>query len=450
LAEQSDDVGNIGKSPPTTFTIVTKSPTVTMVTGGLVTRGATMVSGPSPSFSGSAGNVPGDGSSVIVNLYSGTSASGGAVERVEGARSGTSWNAGTVAALPAGIYTAQAEQTDSNPGDVSGFSNTSTFRVDATPPQLTLTSPPNGSSTASGSELVTGSAGTAEGDLPQVTVQLFSGAGTAGSLLQSINVSAVGAAWSATVAGLNPGTYTVRAEQSDDVGNLGISPSATFTVIGAASSVSHPLVASFSWVPSAPHTGEPVSLLSSSTDAVSPITGFAWDLVGNGLFSAGPPVTSTSFSAPGKHLVQLRVTDGVGLSSVAAETIPVTGPVLPLMRPFPIVRIVASYSASAVRLKVLSVQASGGARISVSCKGHGCPLKSQTRVAAAGKVGKAPVAFRRFERSLRAGVVLEVRVSKPGQIGKYTRFTIRHGRLPVRSDSCLGPASSKPIACPAS
>jgi hypothetical protein len=297
---------------------------------------------------------------------------------------------------------------------------------------------------------VTGSAGIAEGDLAGVTVQLFSGASTSGALVQSVSVNAVGAAWSATVAGLAPGTYTVRAVQADDVGNVGISASATFTVIGAASAVSHPLVASFSWVPSAPHTGEPVSLLSSSTDAVSPITGFAWDLVGNGLFSAGPPVMSTSFSAPGKHLVQLRVTDGIGLSSVAAETIPVTGPVLPLMRPFPIVRIVASYSASAVRLKVLSVQASGGARISVSCKGHGCPLKSQTRVAAAGKVGKAPVAFRRFERSLRAGVVLEIRVSKPGQIGKYTRFTIRHGRLPARVDSCLGPASSKPIVCPSS
>ena len=449
VAEQTDNVGNIGKSTPTTFTIFTKSPSVTLTTGGLVSRGATIVSGPSPTFSGSAGNAPEDSSAVTVDVYSGTSASGILVRSVEGARSGTSWNAGPVPALPAGTYTAQAEQT-ALPPNVTGFSSTSTFTVDATPPQLTLTSPANGSSTASGSQLVTGSAGTAEGDVPQVTVQLFSGAGTSGALVQSVNVSTVGAAWSATVAGLAPATYTVRAVQADDVGNVGISASATFTVIGAASAVSHPLVASFSWVPSAPHTGEPVSLLSSSTDAVSPITGFAWDLVGNGLFSAGPPVMSTSFSAPGKHLVQLRVTDGIGLSSVAAETIPVTGPVLPLMRPFPIVRIVASYSASAVRLKVLSVQASGGARISVSCKGHGCPLKSQTRVAAAGKVGKAPVAFRRFERSLRAGVVLEIRVSKPGQIGKYTRFTIRHGRLPVRSDSCLGPASSKPIVCPSS
>jgi hypothetical protein len=449
VAEQSDDVGSIGKSTPTTFTIVTKSPSVTLITGGLVPRGVTVVSGPSPSFSGSAGNASEDSSAVTVNVYSGTSASGSPVRSVEGPRIGTSWSAGAVAALPGGTYTAQAEQT-ALPPDVTGFSNTSTFTVDATPPQPALTSPPNGSSTASGSQLVTGSASTAPGDLPAVTVQLFVGAGTAGALAQSVNVSSVGGSWSATVAGLSPGTYAVRAEQADDVGNIGFSSAATFTVAGATSSISHPLTASFSWVPIAPHTGERVSLLSSSTDAVSPITGFAWDLAGSGAFAAGTPVMTTSFSTPGKHLVQLRVTDAIGLSSVAAEAISVSGPVLPLMRPFPIVRIVATYSASAVRLKVLSVQASAGARISVACRGHGCPIKSQTRVAASGKVGRAPVVFRRFERSLQAGVIIEVRVSKPGHIGKYTRFAIRHGKLPTRVDSCLGPAGGKPITCPSS
>jgi hypothetical protein len=49
---------------------------------------------------------------------------------------------------------------------------------------------------------------------------------------------------------------------------------------------------------------------------------------------------------------------------------------------------------------------------------------------------------------LRAGVILEIRVSKPGQIGKYTRFAVRRGRLPVRLDTCLEPAGIKPMACP--
>ena len=56
--------------------------------------------------------------------------------------------------------------------------------------------------------------------------------------------------------------------------------------------------------------------------------------------------------------------------------------------------------------------------------------------------------FRRFERPLPAGVSLEIRVSKPGEIGKYTRFAIRRHRLPVRVDACLRPTSPKPVACP--
>jgi hypothetical protein len=227
-AEQNDDVGNVGKSTPVTFTIAMTSPAVTLNTLGLVLRGPKLVSGPSPSFNGTAGTAPED-ESVVVNLYPGTSASGSVVEQVTATRSGTSWTAGPVAALPEGIYTAQAEQAAHAP-DVNGFSKSSTFTVDATPPHITLTSPANGSSTASGSELVTGSAGNAEGDLPEVTVQLFSGTGVGGPLLQSLNVSGVGGAWSATIAGLGPGTYTVRAEQADDVGNLGMSPTATFVV----------------------------------------------------------------------------------------------------------------------------------------------------------------------------------------------------------------------------
>jgi len=64
--------------------------------------------------------------------------------------------------------------------------------------------------------------------------------------------------------------------------------------------------------------------------------------------------------------------------------------------------------------------------------------------------GAAAIEFRRFERSLRFGVTLEILVSKPGQIGKYTRFAIRRGKLPARVDMCLDPAGVKPLVCPSS
>ena len=46
--------------------------------------------------------------------------------------------------------------------------------------------------------------------------------------------------------------------------------------------------------------------------------------------------------------------------------------------------------------------------------------------------------------------MLEIRVSKGGEIGKYTRFTIRRNKPPARVDAVLSPAGSRPIACPSS
>src|SRR5262249_19366577 len=159
-------------------------------------------------------------------------------------------------------------------------------------------------------------------------------------------------------------SYTLRAEQSDDVGNQGVSQAITFTV-GQSAAAAAPVhtasapVASFSWFPSDPHPGDRVSLASSSTDATSPITSLAWDLTGKGGFVPGAQTVSTSFSTPGNHLVRLRVTDASGLSGVAAETIAVTARPLIVMKPFPIVRIAGSATRSGVSLRLLSVQAPG-------------------------------------------------------------------------------------------
>jgi hypothetical protein len=213
--------------------------------------------------------------------------------------------------------------------------------------------------------------------------------------------------------------------------------------------------ASFAWFPTAPHTGETISLVSSSTDTDSPIVTLAWDLTGNGAFTGSGPVIHTSFKTPGRHVVRLRATDANGLANVATETIVVTSPPLVLMQPFPIVRIAGSLTASGVQLTLLRVQAPVGARVTVRCRGRSCPVKSISRVATLRRphrstTGTVLVGFPRFQRSLRAGVVLEIRVYKPGQVGKYTRFSIRHGKPPGRVDECVAAAALKPIACPAS
>jgi large repetitive protein len=440
VATQPSSLGNpAGTSGPVSFTVDTAAPTVTMNVPPARTNSTT------PSFAGTTD----EASAVVVYVYD---ESNKEVATATAPATIGSWTSGvTSVALPDGQYTAIAKQ-ESLFGNHVGESETSPFTVDTVLPHVTLSYPAGGSSTGSSSQVVSGTAGTEPGDLPGVTVQLFSGAEIeqGQTPLQSIHVTAK-SAWSATIAGLSAGTYSVRAEQSDEGGNLGLSSPTTFSVLGpAAAGVSGGPTASFSWIPAAPHAGERVSLLSSSTDLASPITAYAWDLAGNGAFAAGGPVNSASFSTPGKHVVQLRVTDANGHASVAAETIDVGPASLPLMQPFPTVRITATRRRGGTRLKLLSVRTSAGARVTVTCRGRGCPIKSQSRLAAAGTVGAAPIEFRRFERSLRAGVVLEIRVSRAGQIGKYTRFSIRRGRLPARADACLGPTSVNPIPCPAS
>jgi hypothetical protein len=75
LAEQSDEAGNTG-SATTTFKVETDSPVVTLQTRNLVQRESGPVTGPTPSFSGTAGSEAEDAASVgMLNVTSGGSAS---------------------------------------------------------------------------------------------------------------------------------------------------------------------------------------------------------------------------------------------------------------------------------------------------------------------------------------------------------------------------------------
>jgi hypothetical protein len=56
--------------------------------------------------------------------------------------------------------------------------------------------------------------------------------------------------------------------------------------------------------------------------------------------------------------------------------------------------------------------------------------------------------LRRFERVLRAGTRLELTVTKPGTIGKWTAIVIRRGVLPQRTDGCLDSDTKRRVRCP--
>jgi hypothetical protein len=233
-------------------------------------------------------------------------------------------------------------------------------------------------------------------------------------------------------------------------GTLGLVPAGPFRAVEPAPAVTYKLsaapVASFRWFPSTPRVGERFSLVSTSSDLMSPIVGFAWDVADNGPFGPflpGGPTSSAVFSTPADHVVRLRVTAADHLSSVAAATIHMSDPPPSVLQPFPTVRIVGRFVRRGIRLSILRVKAPAEARINVNCRGRGCPVKAERRIATA-----RAVRFPAFQRYLRAGVSLTVRVSKDAKIGAYTRFAVRHHKLPVRADSCLDPAGIKPIPCP--
>jgi hypothetical protein len=440
-ATATDEAGNVGTSEQVHFVVDTQAPRVTLDPPRSSSNNAT------PSFSGFAS----DSTPVTVTIHEGATTLGREVSSAKATLTHGRWTS-TPASPPLvdGTYTAVAVQ-ESSAKNHPGGSEAVVFTIDTFAPIVTVSEPANGSSRSGESQPVSGTAGRSRGDLANVTVRLYAGEAIAEGQtpVQILEVGAVEGRWSRAFAGLAPGAYTVRAEQSDEAGNVGMSNTRTFHLIQASAPTGRP-AASFSWYPPAPHAGEQVSLDSGSTDATSPLTAFAWDLAGSGPFQPGGPVVSTSFATAGNHVVRLRVTDAGGVSNIAAETIPVSPRPAALMQPFPLVRIVVTRTGSGVKLRLLSILVSPGARITITCKGRSCPVKRQSKIATSRKVGLASVSFRRFERLLPAGTILEVRVYKPGEIGKYTRISIRNGGSLKRLDACLAPDGFKPVPCPSS
>jgi PKD repeat protein len=280
-----------------------------------------------------------------------------------------------------------------------------------------------------------------------------------------------------------PGLYRVGVQVSD--GHGGVSTTDAFITVLA----DKPPAVDFSNTPVQPMAGAPVSFTATFSDPDGTVTKVDWDIDDDGAFddAAGPTATWT-FPAPGPKLVAVRATDDRGVATIAFRTITVTAPPalvaptsvtvpptgssapppspssasgtpiprvpapssnrLPLITPFPVVRIRGLLYHGAVRISLLKVEAPRGATIRMRCRGSSCaPRKGgDLRV----KVARAPVRLRTLEhRSLKPGTLIEVFITAPGRIGKYTRFKVRADAAPARSDLCLQPGRKTPMTCPA-
>jgi PKD domain-containing protein len=227
--------------------------------------------------------------------------------------------------------------------------------------------------------------------------------------------------------------------------------------------VDGPPVAAFSVSPTSTVVGRAVSFASSSRDPDGDPIAHAWDLDGDGQFDDGSQANvSHTYGSAGTYPVALRVTAG-GQSSLAFKSVtvdpgPASGPgggsnqrarrrgALRLMSPFPLVAIGGRLRDEGALITLLRVRAPRRTLVTVRCRGRGCPVRRWRK--STGR--RRALRVRRFERALRAGIVLEVRITARNRIGKYTWIQIRRGRPPARVDHCLLPSRPRPVKCPRS
>ena len=218
--------GEVDPTPAeATWTVDTIVPVVTLASPA----NASTTNQNKPTFSGSASNEPLDSPTVTLKIYPGSTVSGSPVQTLTTTELGGAWSVAAAGVLPDGTYTAQASQSDAAGGTATSSRNI--FTIDTVPPVVTFTTPANGSATNHGEPTFSGTAGTAAGDLPTVTVKIYSGSTPSGTAVQTLTTTASGSSWSVRASSaLTDGTYTAQARQSDAPGNVGTSAPSTFAV----------------------------------------------------------------------------------------------------------------------------------------------------------------------------------------------------------------------------
>ncbi len=181
------------------------------------------------SFHGSAGFGATDSNQVTVQVYPQGGVTPLAILSTDVSPADGSWQTASTP-LPAGNYFARAHQTDASGNVGTSTANAFTVAGDPTAPVPIIESPDPGAVSLVASPTISGVAGIDPGDLPDVIVEVFPGSSTAGAPVDAAVATADAGDWSTDVGPLENGTYTVRARQSDESGNEGLSDPVTFSV----------------------------------------------------------------------------------------------------------------------------------------------------------------------------------------------------------------------------
>jgi hypothetical protein len=258
---------------------------------------------------------------------------------------------------------------------------------------------------------------------------------------------------------MNPSADRPTFSSRPSCGNLVRVAAATLLVVcgigGPAVSVANEAPdASFGFFPRDAVSGQVVRFVSYACDPDGSLAEQAWDLDNDGSFNDGlGDEVRTAFPA-GPHRVSLRATDKTGLATVRSRVVDIAAgsPVyvlprpltLPLLSPFPRVRLAGRLTKTGARIRLLAVRAPVCSRVTTRCRGRGCPFRRKSRLK-----GRKNLRIRAIRgKRLRAGAQLEVLISKRDRIGKYTRFRIMRGRPPLRVDRCLRFGETRASPCP--
>jgi hypothetical protein len=319
-----DPAGNVDPTPASaTWTVDTTLPTVTLTTPA----NGTATSDTTPDVSGAAGNAFGDSTTVTVKILRPVAgAPDELVQTLPTTRTGTTWSVAPATPLGDGTYKVHAEQTD---GLGVAFSEEHTFRVDTTAPDVAVLEPRIGSVTSDTTPQLWGTGGLATGDDADVTVNLWSGATTAGLPAQTAAATVDSAGnWTLDVAPtLADGTYTVRAEQVDDAGNLGVSRAHTFDVDSTAPDTN------ITAGPNGASASTSASFRFTTTEA-----GSSYEcLIDDGDWASCTSPKAYSSLATGSHTFMVRAVDAAGnedpTPATATWTVDTTVPAVTLVNP---------------------------------------------------------------------------------------------------------------------
>ncbi len=181
--------------------------------------------------------------------------------------------------------------------------------------------------------------------------------------------------------------------------------------------------ASFTIAPAAPQTGQSVQFdASASTDGDGAVTGYEWDLDGDGAYEATGKTPSTTYASAGTITVRLRVTDDDGDKQTTERSLTITAaavaaPPAPAPAPAPVVAPAVTIAGAG-----LTADGKGVVKVSLKCPPGGSACQSVVALQTAGPVAAAKakkrvVALGRASVTIPAGktVVVRVKLSAAGR-----------------------------------